>query len=193
MGTWAGWATGERVGDYRGLIMLRKRDTASAVVEVEDSREGGAPARKEEGTPVLEWDRAALAEAQTEADDEEGWALPADAESLEDSFGIEVEWIEPHQGLGPRAKSNADANDEPTRSSAKPAAAEAMRRILIDNAWRKMHCKGNPSARGPLARFQRSINKPGWICPSARAILTVFASGRDLGVVGKDNSLGYRL
>jgi len=93
----------------------------------------------------------------------------------------------------PRAKSNADANDEPTRSSAKPAAAEAMRRILIDNAWRKMHCKGNPSARGPLARFQRSINKPGWICPSARAILTVFASGRDLGVVGKDNSLGYRL
>ena len=59
--------------------------------------------------------------------------------------------------LRPRAKSNADAN-EPTRSSAKPAAAEAMRRILIENARRKMHCKGNPSARGPLARFQTSTN-----------------------------------
>jgi hypothetical protein len=70
--------------------------------------------------------------------------------------------------LRPRAKSNADAN-EPTRSSAKPAAAEAMRRILIENARRKMHCKGNPSARGPLARFQRSINKSGWICPSFSA------------------------
>ena len=94
----------------------------------------------------------------------------------------------------PRAKSNADANDESTRSSAKPAAAEAMRRILIDNACRKMHCKGNPSARGPLARFQRSINKPGWICPSFSAgNPEYFCIRADLGVVGKDNSLDYRL
>jgi len=49
------------------------------------------------------------------------------------------------------------------------------------------------TTRGPLARFQRPINKAGWIGPSARATLTVFAFGRDWEVVGNGNSLDYRL
>jgi len=51
--------------------------------------------------------------------------------------------------------------------------------------------KGNPPARGPLARFQWSINKAGWFGPSVRAILAVFTAGWDLEVVGKGNSPNY--
>ena len=51
--------------------------------------------------------------------------------------------------------------------------------------------KGYSPARGPLARFQRSINQAGWISSLAQAALTAFASGRDLEVVGNGNLPNY--